>query len=169
MDRVVREDKENKYIWNISDKSLVWDSLNVLSEYLRKDLGVSNIYIAHHGDNKLGLFGLFNLSKTDKSANMVTWIDQSARSGILGMKWYIQFLVEANKSGIQHLYAKIKKRNAISIRAAKRFGFEECEFVPDHLKSSRKFEEVCYFGRDTCFNSFETKYISRSTDSMLRE
>ena len=161
LDRLVREDRHKGFMWNISDKSVIWDDIELLKIYLKNDWGEHKIYSAYSGKVRLGLFGMLNVSEAHESANLIIWIDQSIRNNILLMRWWVYFLLEAQGTNILNLYAKIRRKNIISLMSAKRYGFLECKFVPEYLKSDGESQETCCVTRKTNLNTFEEKYVFR--------
>jgi len=156
--KILWQDKETKYIWNISDKAALWDDLDSLKTFLINDFKISYIYIAYCGEEALGLFGALNISVINKSANLLIWIDKSVRNRTFLMRWWTCFLLEIQKNRIERVHAKIKKKNVISLNTAIRCGFQKYDFMPVQYDG---FENVCPVSRTTTLNSFEKKYFSR--------
>lgn len=160
--KIANEDRENKYIWNISDNSLVWEDHPSFFAYLSKDFGKYYLYIAYRDKTKLGLFGMLKLSDCAGCANILVWVGKSVRKGLVVMKWFILFLQEAQKKQVTQWYAKIKLSNTVSLNSSKRYGFVQCSSMPQHLiTTNRDNQSVCCVTRNTRFNDFERKYIKR--------
>lgn len=160
-DRIIKEDKANKYIWDVSEKALLWDSLDELKEYLKKDFGLHKIYKARYIKKTLGVLGMLNMFEKPESSNVILWLDEQARKKIFLMRWVILFLREAQKNNIARFFASIKLRNAVSINTAKKLGFIKCENSQRHLLSKDPIQGAICLTRKTEFNCFEVKYISR--------
>ncbi len=165
---IANEDRENKHIWNMSDNSMAWEDYQSFRAYLGNDFGKYHLYIAYRDKTKLGVFGMLNLSDCAGCANILVWVDESVRKGLVLMKWFLLFLQEAQKKRVNQWYAKIKLANTVSVNSSKRYGFAQCNSIPQHLISpNRGDESVFCVTRTTSFNSFERKYIERYLPNLI--
>ena len=137
--KIAKEDKSEKYIWNISDNSLVWSSVEHFTKYIYKDFGTCYLYSAYYKSSRLGFFGMLNLNKYSHNANIIVWLDKAIRGKGYINKWVPLFLFEAKNKGIERWYAKIKHKNRRSFNAALKFGFIESP-IPPHLTKINKHE-----------------------------
>lgn len=92
------------------------------------------------------------------SANILVWIDETVRSNIYLIKWWVIFLKFAQNNGIKYLYAKIQKSNIPSLNAAKRYGFVSFKSEP---YAGIIINQQCVLKRTTFFNEFENRYIKK--------
>ena len=163
--KIFAGDRGNKFIWNISDRSLAYESTEALVNYLRKDFERYLLFIAYHNNSAKGLFAALNISEHDNTANLIVWIDKRYRSRTFVIKWWIYFLLSLQQHKISRLYARILKRNTISINAAMRYGFVDCDFLESSTDKSNADSRRC-MTRSTELNEFERHFLQDRCSSI---
>ncbi|MCG5497505.1 hypothetical protein [Ectothiorhodospira variabilis] len=157
LSRAALDDKRNKHIWNLSDNALAWDDGDAFYDYLCKDFGDYYLYIAYKNDLPLGIFGMLNLSDRPGCANIIVWVDRSARRSFYVMRWFCLFLREAQEKGVHRWYANIKLVNSVSLHSSERYGFGRCDAMGENMLNVKA---RCVM-RATSFNSFERAFVDR--------
>lgn len=149
---IVEEDKARGYIWSISDNARLWTDDKALREYMARDFGDCLLYQLCGNASVLGLGGMCNLRR--EGADLLMWIHGSVRKHFGPMIWFIQMLSEAQNHGVPFWYARIKVRNEVSLRAARRLGFSA---VSDDGRS----KATQSMGRSTEYLPFEKAFVAR--------
>ena len=142
---------------NDDDLTIKYNFLNLL----RSNWGNFRFFVLNFNDIPSGIFAIYNVSSSNKRAELLVWIESKYRSKHLLLQWWILFLNQLQILELNRIFAKVRQQNLIAIQASERFGFQQCGLFPEYFKTAGGSESAYIFTRSTEFNAFEILYNQR--------